>query len=151
MPIGLVCLKPNARQIVRPATGPKPFVNWGLIGTRDVSGFLNLETTFRQDGPEGILAIRPGLDWQGWQTGRRTVVLQLSPELACPVGMPGQNWRAVLTYSLRLWDTPVPSMVSALLHAVLKGQSTQGQEPRTLQRCRAGLAPPPYGGFEEHN
>lgn len=84
MLIGLVCLKPNARLIVRPAIGTKPFVNWGLIGTRDSSDFLNLEITFRQDGPEGILAIRPGLDWQGRQTGRRTVVFQLRLECACP-------------------------------------------------------------------
>lgn len=120
------------------------------MGTdRYTPDFLNLKITFRQDGPDSVLAIRPGLDWQGLQTGA-TVVLQLNPELACPVGMPGKNWRAVLTHSLRLWDTPVPSKV--LLRAVLKGQSTQEQSPRSrmLQRCRTGLAPP-YGGFEEHN
>ena len=57
MLIGLVCPKSNARQIVRADIGTKPFVNWGLIGTRDISDFLNLEITFRQDGPEGILAL----------------------------------------------------------------------------------------------
>lgn len=55
-----------------------------------------MKITFRQDGPDSVLAIRPGLDWQGLQIDG-TVVLQLSPELACPVGMPGKNWRAVLT------------------------------------------------------
>lgn len=100
MLIGLVCLKPNARHTVRPATGTKPCVTWGLIGTRYTSDFLNLKITFRHDGLDGVLAIRPGLDWQGLQRGG-TVVLQLSLELACPVGMPGKNWRAVLTHSLR--------------------------------------------------
>lgn len=134
MLIGLVCLKPNTRYIVRPATGTKPFMTWGLIGTRYTSDFLNLKTAFRQDGPESVLAIRPGLDWQDLQTGGRIVVLQLSPELACPVGMPRKNWRTVLTRSLRLWETPVPSKV--LLRAVLEGQSTQEQKPRprTLQK-----------------
>lgn len=31
MLIVLVCLKPSARRIVRPAIGTKPFVTWGLI------------------------------------------------------------------------------------------------------------------------
>lgn len=104
-----------------------PLWHRGLIGTGSIPGSLNLKTTFRQDVPEGALATSPGLDWKDRQAGGRSVVLQLSPELACLVSMLGKSWRDVLMLSPLDPAAPRPWEISVLSKALCCPQGAKAQ------------------------